>query len=61
MNDLVPKRPAKLFAQASVLLLGGEPIDEPVAGHGPCVMSSQADIAQATQDLHGGRFGRMAP
>ncbi|QNP57967.1 hypothetical protein H9L24_12670 [Paenacidovorax monticola] len=61
MHDLVPKRPAKLSAQASVLLLGGEPIDEPVVDHGPCVMNSQADIAQAIQDFHGGRFGRMAP
>lgn len=47
--------------EATVLLLGGEPIDEPIVGHGPFVMNSQAEIVQAIQDFHSGRFGRMAP
>jgi redox-sensitive bicupin YhaK (pirin superfamily) len=48
-------------SDASVLWLSGEPIDEPVVGHGPFVMNSQVEIAQAIDDFNSGRFGRMAP
>ena len=44
---------------ASVLLLSGEPIDEPIVGYGPFVMNSQADIAESFDDFHAGRFGQM--
>ena len=44
---------------ASVLLLSGEPIDEPIVGYGPFVMNSQAEIAESFDDLHAGRFGQM--
>lgn len=42
------------------LLISGRPIEEPVAWHGPIVMNTRAEIAQAVQDLRNDTFIKPA-
>jgi len=54
--DIAAGRPG-----AAILLLSGEPIDEPVVARGPFVMTTEDEIRQAMADYQSGRMGRLAP
>jgi redox-sensitive bicupin YhaK (pirin superfamily) len=44
---------------AEVLLLGGQPLGEPVSRYGPFVMNTREEIIQAFDDYEAGRLGKI--
>lgn len=47
----------KANEDAIILILSGEPIDEPIAAYGPFLMNKWEEIEQAIQDVNTGKFG----
>jgi len=48
-------------ATLEILLLGGQPIKEPIAHYGPFVMNTKEEIMQAMEDFQKGRMGQIPP
>ena len=44
---------------AEILILSGEPIDEPIASYGPFVMNTNDEIRQTIDDFNNGKFGYL--
>lgn len=44
---------------SKVLFLGGEPLNEPIVGYGPFVMSTQKEIYEAFMDYEAGKMGQL--
>lgn len=45
-------------SNAKVLLMAGEPLNEPIVGYGPFVMNTKTEIADAIRDFNSGHFGQ---
>jgi redox-sensitive bicupin YhaK (pirin superfamily) len=46
-------------SDAKILLMSGEPLQEPIVGYGPFVMNTKTQIAEAIRDFNSGRFGQI--
>jgi hypothetical protein len=57
-DAVVVRAAADASVPFEVLLLGGQPIKEPVVQYGPFVMNTEAEIDEAIRDFQTGKMGR---
>ncbi len=47
-------------SDSRILLMSGEPIDEPIARYGPFVMNTKVELVQAVNDYQAGKMGHLS-
>ncbi|KAF4515974.1 hypothetical protein B566_EDAN000211 [Ephemera danica] len=47
-------------AESRLLVMGGTPIDEPIARYGPFVMNTREELVQAAKDYQAGKMGHLS-
>ena len=60
LNPCQWRRERQALENAVVLVLSGEPINEPIASHGPFVMNTKEELREAFDEFNTGRFGVLA-
>jgi hypothetical protein len=53
------RQPANSPTGWEILVLGGQPLHEPIARYGPFVMNTRQEIVQAMEDYQAGRLGQI--
>lgn len=56
-KEITISAPENAKSSLDVLLIGGVPLNEPIARYGPFVMNTRAEIYQAIDDYKNGRMG----
>lgn len=58
-GDLAITAPTTAAAPVELMVLAGQPIDEPMERYGPFVMNTRAELAEAIDDFNAGLFGQI--
>lgn len=58
-DEVKLENPADAKTTLEVLLVGGVPLNEPIARYGPFVMNTEAEVRQAFEDYRLGRMGEI--
>src|SRR5215813_4708614 len=58
-DEIRIQAPVDSKSQGRVLLIGGRPLNEPIARYGPFVMNTPQEVQQAFEDYRSGRMGSI--